>query len=85
MTTQEEKKTKYTLVSWASSWTGYKDSKPLFIRGGDVIIAEEEMRLRQLFGAFLRNKMLLPVLAPLYIYLFPNTDTIVGTSEAREV
>jgi len=50
-----------------------------------VITAEEEMRLRKFFLAVLKNKMVLAVLALIYIHLPSHTDTTVVTFEGKEV
>lgn len=84
---QEEKKpNKHTLVSWASSWTEYKDLKPLFIKGEwcDHCWGRDEIKAI-LFGSFKKQEMVLAVLAPLYIHLSSHTDTTVVTFKGREV
>lgn len=84
---QEEKNpNKHTLVSWASSWTGYKDLKPLFIKGKwcDHCWGRDEIKAI-LVGSFKKQEMVLDVLASLYIHLPYHTDSTVVTHEGRKV
>lgn len=75
---------KHTLVSWASSWTGYKDWKLLFIKGEWCDHCWRRYEIKAILLAVQKEAMVLAILAPLYIHVPSHTNTIIATLEGGE-